>query len=303
MMAALRARVSRVGSSELTVLLMGEPGTGKARVAQAIHLASRRRGRPFVTVNCATLPADLLDLELFGGAGGAAPETRSGKRGLLVAASSGTLLIDELSGLPLDLQAKLSLALDRRAVRLVGTLEEVRFDTRVICTSNVDLTGEVAAKRFRADLFFRVSGVQIDVPPLRERGSDVLVLARKLLEASARAAGRPAPVMTDEFAAKLLAYAWPGNLRELENAMHGALALGSGDRLVPDDLPEAVRAATGTATTPLLTLAELERRHVLGVWRALGGSAQRAARVLGVSRDSLDALLHKHGVLRGRGRG
>jgi DNA-binding NtrC family response regulator len=289
-MRRLRENVARVADGEGVVLVTGETGTGKEMVARAIHRASRRRARQLITVNCALVPGDELEAELFG-------STRGARRGLLAAAERGMLLLDDIGDLPLDLQPKLLRALDHGAAPVHGEHAEPTRP-RLICTSNVDLAEAVAKKRLRADLYFRLSTVQIEVPPLRARGDDVLSLARLFIGREAQRADRHITGMTDDCAERLLAYRWPGNVRELHNAIHHAVTFASSERIAAADLPDVVLAEHGRHRTDdgLITLMELERRHLVRVLLAFGGSHAQAAAVLGLSRAELERKLLQHGV-------
>jgi len=211
-----------------------------------------------------------------------------------VEANGGTLLLDEIGELPLALQPKLLRAVQERKVRPVGEHQEIPFDCRIIAATNRDLEEEVRQKRFREDLYHRINVVKLTVPPLRERGDDILLLARHFLKRFARRSGR-SPALTDPVAEVLLGYAWPGNVRELENCMERAAALASSDELTVGDLPEKMRlsvtqpvlSSTGERDPSVLTLDELERRHVLEAVRLLGGNKARAAQVLGIDRSTL----------------
>ena len=294
-MRRVRELVARVGGSDVSVLIHGETGTGKELVARALHVASGREG-PCIAVNCAALPKNLVESELFGHVRGAFTDARARRNGLFADADGGTLLLDEIGELPLDLQPKLLRALQERAVRPVGANLEVPFDTRVLAATNRDLAAAVAAGRFREDLYYRIDVMSIALPPLRKRERDVLELAAHFLGRVTRErASRPLGI-TDGAAELLLAYGWPGNVRELDNCIEHAAVLARGSAIDVDDLPERLRDARPRAVIPtidepdadaLLPLMEIERRHILRVLSALGGNKARAANVLGVSRKTL----------------
>jgi two-component system response regulator HydG len=289
--------VARVAPASTTVLVRGESGTGKELVARALHrLGARPRG-PFVAINCAAIPEALLESELFGHARGAFTGALAARRGLLVEASGGTLFLDEVGELPPALQPKLLRALQVRAVRPLGAAEEEPFDARIVAATNRDLAADVAGGRFREDLYYRLAVIEIEVPPLRARGNDVLLLAQRFVTTFARRLGRPVRGLSVEAAQRLLAYRWPGNVRELENCMERAVTLAGGEEIVPADLPPALRAAApplppgllgpGDDPASLPTLAEIEARYIRKVLDAVGGNKTLASRILGLDRKTL----------------
>ncbi len=289
--------IMRVADSDATVLVTGESGTGKELVARALHDRSSRAAAPFVAINCAAMPESLLESELFGHVKGAFTDARGGREGLFTQASKGTLFLDEIAEMPVGMQAKLLRALQERTVRPVGSNEEVPFDTRIVAATNRDLEVEIAERRFREDLFYRINVVHIDVPPLRARGDDVLTLAQHFLLRCQGGTAEAARVQGLKRAAaeRLLAYPWPGNVRELQNSMERAVALAQFDQVGLEDLPERVTAyrATGLpselASDPrhFLPMDEIEQRYIRKVLDAMGGNKASAARVLGVDRRTL----------------
>jgi two-component system response regulator HydG len=292
--------VARVAQSDATVLVTGESGTGKELVARAIHARSARSGGPFVAINCAAMPEALLESELFGHVKGAFTDARAARQGLLVRASGGTLLLDEITEMPPGMQAKLLRVLQERTVRPVGADQEQPFDVRIVASTNRDIETEVEERRFREDLFYRVNVVRIGVPPLRARGTDVLLLARCFLEQCAARSGRPVVGMTSAAAERLQTYPWPGNVRELQNCIEHAVALAPLDHLGVDDLPEHVRGYKATRVdvessdpTVLLPMEEVERRYILKVLDAAGGNKSLAAQILGFDRRTLYRKLER----------
>jgi two-component system response regulator HydG len=288
--------VARVAGSDASVLVTGESGTGKELVARALHRAGRGGDGPFVAINCAALPEALLESELFGHVRGAFTDARTDRVGLLVQASGGTLLFDEIGELPATLQPKLLRALQERRVRPVGGTREEPFDARIIAATNRDLEAMVEDGSFREDLFFRINVIHIAVPPLRGRGNDVLLLAQRFLQQEAKRAGKPLVGIGTEVAERLLKYDWPGNVRELHNCIERAVALARYDRITVDDLPERIRCyrepvASAGDHGPLLPLAEVERRHILRVLEECGGNQTTAARILGLARRTLHRKL------------
>jgi len=295
--------INRVGESDASVLIHGETGTGKELIARGIHSKSRRKDGPFVAINCAAVPHSLLESELFGHARGAFTDAKAQRTGLFVQASGGTLFLDEIGELPLDVQPKLLRALQERKVRPVGANHEIPFDARILCASNRNLEDEVYEKRFREDLYYRVNVVKIDVPPLRERGGDVLHLAQHFLKSFAGRNEKNSLELSTTAAEKLMAYNWPGNVRELENCMEHAVALARFDQITVEDLPEKIRAyraerfvVAANDPTEIVTMDELERRYILRVLALVGGNKSRAAQVLGFDRRTLYRKLERYGA-------
>ena len=294
--------IARVGESDASVLIHGETGTGKELIARAIHLRSRRKEGPFVAINCAAVPHSLLESELFGHARGAFTDAKATRTGLFVQASGGTLFLDEIGELPVDVQPKLLRALQERKVRPVGANQEIPFDARIVAATNRNLEDEVYEKRFREDLYYRINVVKIDVPPLRERGGDVLHLAQHFLKQFAARNEKSTLELSTTGAEKLMAYNWPGNVRELENCMEHAVALARFDQITVEDLPEKIRAyraerfvVAANDPTEIVTMDELERRYILRVLALVGGNKSRAAQVLGFDRRTLYRKLERYG--------
>ena len=293
-MQELYDQLSRIADAEASVLITGESGTGKELVARAIHRQSRRKERPFVAVNCAALPDTLLESELFGHAKGAFTDARAARKGLILEADSGTLFLDEIGDFPLATQAKLLRALEEQRLRPVGGDREVPFDVRILSATNRDLETAVEEGRFREDLFFRINVIQVDVPPLRARGADILLLAQHYVHVFAGRSGKKVTGISDVVAKKLMGYAWPGNVRELRNVIERAVALTRYETLAVDDLPEKIRdyqssqmVIGGNDPSELVPLEEVERRYILHVLNALGDNKTNAARVLGLDRKTL----------------
>jgi DNA-binding NtrC family response regulator len=290
----LRGLVVRVAESDAPVLITGETGAGKELVARAIHRRGAHPDGPFVAVNCAALPEPLLESELFGHARGAFTDARAARTGLFVQANGGTLFLDEISELSHALQPKLLRALQERRVRPVGGSDEVPFDARLIAATNRDLEAAVEAGRFREDLFFRLDVLPIAVPPLRARGSDVLLLAQHFARLYAERTGRRPLGLSRAAAEKLADYPWPGNVRELQNCIERAAALADHDHILLDDLPERIRVHKRSDTllasddpATLVPLEVVEQRYVARVLEATGGNKTLAARILGVDRKTL----------------
>jgi len=293
--------LDRVAETDASVLITGESGTGKELVARAIHQRSRRAAGPFVAINCSAMPETLLETELFGHVKGAFTDARAARTGLFLQAEQGTLFLDEIGDLPLPLQPKLLRALQDRKVRPVGSDTEVAYDARLIAATNRDIELAVEEHRFRDDLYYRINVLQVHLPPLRERGSDILLLAQHFIEKYAAGANKPVAGLTPEAAEKLMSYGWPGNVRELQNCMERAVALTRFDHIVVEDLPEKVRAYRpsrvllgGEDPTEVLPLEEVERRYILWAVDALGGSKTLAAQKLGVDRKTLYRKLEQY---------
>jgi DNA-binding NtrC family response regulator len=293
-MRQLRDLVARVAGAEAPVLLSGETGSGKELVARAVHRQGPRSAGPFVALNCAALPAALLESELFGHTRGAFTDAHAARSGLLVAASGGTLFLDEVADLPLSLQPKLLRALQERCVRPVGAEAEVAFDARIVAASNRDLEAAVQEGAFRADLAYRLDVLRVEVPPLRARGRDVLLLAQRFARRVADRAGSGVLGLSRAAAEKLLAYPWPGNVRELENCIERAVALARGEEIAVEDLPERIREhrpshvlVASEDPSELVPLEVVERRYIARVLDAVGGNKTLAARILGLDRTTL----------------
>jgi two-component system response regulator HydG len=303
-MQALYDHLARIADAETSVLITGESGTGKELVARAIHNKSRRADASFVAVNCAALPEALLESELFGHAKGAFTDARAERKGLFLQAEGGTLFLDEIGDLPVPMQAKLLRAIEERKLRPVGGDLEVPFDVRLVTATNRDLETAVEENRFREDLFFRVNVIQIDLPPLRARGTDVLLLAQHFVELFAARASKDVTGISHAVAEKLLAYSWPGNIRELRNVIERAVALARYDKLAVEDLPEKIRdyrrkqvVLAGDDPDDLVPLEEVEQRYILHVLDAVDGNKTLAARTLGLDRKTLYRKLRQYGVM------
>ncbi len=286
--------IVRIADSDATVLVRGETGTGKELIANRIHATSKRRAGPFVSINCAAVPQNLLESELFGHARGAFTDAKVSRVGLFVEAEGGTLFLDEIGEMPLEMQAKLLRALQERKVRPVGANAEVSFDARIIAATNRDLEEEVFQKRFREDLYYRINVVSISLPPLRERAGDVLELAQHFLALQASRAQKPTLGVSPPAADKLVRYRWPGNVRELENCIERAVAFARYDQITVDDLPESITAyrpdrfvVEATQLSQVVTLDEHQTNYATQVQSLVGGNKSRAAELLGIDRRTL----------------
>jgi two-component system response regulator HydG len=291
--------IARAARSAATVLVTGESGTGKELVARSIHELSGRKGA-FTPVNCAAIPAELMESELFGHTGQAFTSAKHARAGLFEAADEGTVFLDEIGEMPIAVQPKLLRVLQEGAVRRVGADREREVNVRVIAATNRNLEQEVAAGRFREDLYWRLNVIHLHIPPLRERPFDIPLLVAHFLDKIAEKS-RAAPLSVQpETLAVLTAYAWPGNARELENAVERAVALAEGASLTPEDLPDRVRAGgkagglLAQARERRLTLAELEKEYIMETLRLTGGNKSRAAELLGCDRRTLHRKLDEY---------
>ncbi len=289
----LARRVAKVDS---TVLVTGESGVGKERIARFIHDDSTRRGGAFVAINCAAVPETLLESELFGHAKGAFTGASQDRPGLFEAANGGTLLLDEIGEVPAPMQVKLLRVLQEREVRRVGENKNRKVNVRVIAATNRDLVAEINAARFRQDLYYRLRVVELRVPPLRERREDILPLARLFLAEVGTRTGRKATGFTPRAANQLVRYGWPGNVRELENAVERAVVLSRASRIDEEDLPEEVGLALPGAYAPgdVRPLEEVEREYILAVVRANDGNKAQAAEQLKIGAATLYRKLKQY---------
>jgi len=291
--------IRRMAGSPASVLVTGDSGTGKELVARAIHSHGPRKVRPFVAVNCSAIPETLLESELFGYARGAHSTARTDRQGLFVEADGGTLFLDEIAEMPLSLQPKLLRVLQDGEVRPLGTNKVERVDVRVIAATNRDLATYLREGQLREDLYYRLNVVQIHLPPLRARGEDILPLAEHFLARSAAQAGKTLRGFSEDAKKVMLAYTFPGNVRELENMVERAVALAEGELIGPDDLPPVTRQRKSqdrlsTAVAQGLTLDQLEREYIERVLDAEGGNKTRAALRLGLDRKTLYRKLEEY---------
>ena len=313
--------MGRIAASEVTVLLRGESGTGKELVARAIHHYSRRAGRPFVAVSCAAIPAPLLESELFGHERGAFTDAKERKLGKLELAHGGTVFLDEVGDMSLDLQAKLLRALQERSFERVGGHDSIRVDVRLLAATNRDLEAMIRDGRLREDLFYRLNVVSLTLPPLRERRGDIPLLAEHFLAKYAADLGERA--VAPEALDRLAAHDWPGNVRELENVIQRAMVMATGGVILPEHLPlppvpvgatgatdatltdvierklaECVRGLRGRSRTNLydLIVGLVEKPLLKAVLREARGSQVKAARLLGINRNTLRKKLKEHGI-------
>ncbi len=295
-------QISRIAPAPVPVVISGESGTGKELVARALHRHSGRSGR-FIPINCAALPPTLLESELFGHAQGAFTDAKLRRKGLFLEADGGTLFLDEITEIAPELQPKLLRALETGSIRPVGENREVSCDVRLLAATNRDIEAAVNEGDFREDLFFRINVVGLEVPPLRSRGNDILLLAQHFLRRVAERNERPVKGLLPAAAEKLLAYRWPGNVRELLNAMEHAVALTRFEEIAVQDLPPHIRAyqppptmTGGKSPEEMAPLEEVEKEYVQEVLNAVGGNKSTAARILGLGRRTLYRKLEHWGL-------
>ena len=312
-MRALRQQIARIAALDApgaggvpTVLIQGETGVGKEMVARALHSTSPRASGPFVEINCAAIPTTLLEAELFGYEKGAYTDARAAKPGLFEAGDGGTVFLDEIGHMDPVLQVKLLKAIEEKAVRRVGGLRTKSFNARILAATNRDLEAAIAEGAFRPDLYYRIKALTIEIPPLRERGEDVLLLARQFLERCTRQYGLPQVTLSPEAEQVLLEYPWPGNVRELAHVIERAVLLHGGSRLQPEHLGLAVTKARSLLVvkpgTPVqvdfssgsIVLEDVERHLITEALQAAGWNRARAAQLLGISKETLRYRIEKH---------
>jgi two-component system NtrC family response regulator len=294
LMQVLYGTIRKVAGSDAAVLIIGESGTGKELVARTIHAESPRAGQPFVAINCGAIPDNLLESELFGNEKGAFTGATSQRRGRIEFAAGGTLFLDEVGELPLALQVKLLRFLQDRRIERVGGRESIHVDARVIAATNKDLNEAVATGAFRDDLYYRLNVITVSIPPLRERGPDVMLLAQAFLERVASEEKKPIKGFIPEAWDALRAHHWPGNIRELENRVKRAVIMAEGRLISPTDLELSVPARQ----TPSLRAAkeQTEREMVLAALMKHNGNITRAAAELGLSRQALHEIIVKRDI-------
>jgi DNA-binding NtrC family response regulator len=291
-MRELTLRAASVSATDSSVIIVGESGTGKEVLARAIHANGPRRKAPFIAINVAALPAELLESELFGHVRGAFTGATQSTRGLFEAANGGTLFLDEIAEMPQPLQAKLLRVLQDGEVRRVGDTRSFSVDVRILCATHRDLRKAVAEGRFREDLYYRLNVFSLEVPPLRRRIEDVLPLAEMFLRQEKHATGR----FTEAAERVLAAHPWPGNVRELANAAKHGAVLSRGADVDVEHLPRELLDPAPQRQETLCTLAEMEREHILRVLQACGGRHGEASKILGIGRTTLWRKLQDYGI-------
>jgi transcriptional regulator with PAS, ATPase and Fis domain len=291
-----------VSDLHANILIEGESGTGKELIARAIHSNSGRASGPFVPINCAAIPETLLESELFGYVRGAFTDARKDRRGLFQEASGGVLFLDEISEIPLTLQAKLLRVLEDKEVRPLGANQTVKVDTRVVSASNRDLDQLVLVGKFRQDLYYRLNVIRIELPPLRQRSEDLTLLVNHFIGKFAETAKRAIQGIDPGALAVLQSHDWPGNIRELEHVLERAVLLGKEDTVGLNDLPPQLIArdervlVVGQAVAKQLTLRDLEREYIGKVLDNTRGNKTEAARILGVDRTTLYRKLEEYKI-------
>jgi len=289
--------VSKVALQRHPVLIMGESGTGKELVARAIHTHGPWRDQPFVPVDCGALPPTLIESELFGHVKGAFTGAAQSRQGLLAAAGSGTVFLDEVGELPIELQSRLLRALQEHEIRPLGSNERIRFEARIIAATNQDLEAGIKRGAFRKDLFFRLNVVSIKVPSLRDRKEDIPALVQHFLARFGNE--KSVAQISDEALGRLMSYDWPGNVRELENCIQRAVSLGSGTFIQMQDLPSAMLyhlARKSSSGQDLTTLQALEQQAIRQALQATGGDRVRAAKLLGIGKTTIYRKLKEYGI-------
>jgi DNA-binding NtrC family response regulator len=279
--------IAKASSTPATVLISGESGTGKELLARAIHYTSSRASASFVPVNCGAIPEELLESELFGHVKGAFTGATETRAGFFQTADGGTIFLDEISETSLSMQVKLLRVLQDKEVCMVGSARPRKVDVRVLASTNKDLPTLVKKGLFREDLFFRINVIVIEVPPLRERGDDILLLAHHFAKRFSQESGKPTPRLSDEALQVLRNYRWPGNVRELENVIQRLVVMTEGDLIDVPDLPSLMRFSALGGLGFNRTLAEVETEYIQNVHASVGGNKTRAAEILGIDRKTL----------------
>jgi DNA-binding NtrC family response regulator len=294
-------RIKMAADAKSTVLIQGESGTGKELVARALHFNGPRRKAPFVVVNCAAIPEALVESELFGHEKGAFTGAVSSRTGKFQAADGGTLLVDEIGEMQLDLQSKLLRAIETRSINPVGGNRELAVDVRILASTNRDLETLVKEGKFRDDLFYRLSVVNIKLPPLRERPEDIPLLTRAFIDEIAAENDRPAREVTSVALAKLQAYDWPGNVRQLKNTLESIIVMSSRDVIDVPDLPEAIRGARRHRSMPSfvqsgMSMSQIEKEAITQALDAANGNRREVSRMLGISVRTLQRKIKEYGL-------
>jgi len=281
--------IRKVAPSDITILIQGETGTGKELVARAIHSQSPRSNKPFVAVNCAAIPKELIESELFGHEKGAFTGATSARQGKFELANGGSVLLDEIGDMSLDLQSKVLRTLEEKEIQRVGGSKDIKVDVRVIAATHKDLEKAVKEGEFREDLYYRLNVVLLKLPPLQERKEDIIQLAEYFMSGKAKKISPKAKQL-------LLAYGWPGNIRELKNCIERAVVLGDGEVIQPEDLPINVRQGRKVIPSPLESLDQMEEEHIIRVLRSANWNKSIAAKILGITRQTLDNKIDKYKI-------
>ncbi|HMV18308.1 MAG TPA: PEP-CTERM-box response regulator transcription factor [Zoogloea sp.] len=291
--------VEKVASANVTVMLLGESGTGKEVLARGLHELSPRRNERFVAINCAAIPENLLESELFGYEKGAFTGAVKQTLGKIEVANKGTLFLDEIGDLPMPLQAKLLRFLQERVIERIGGREEIPVDVRIICATHQDVKGLIQTGRFREDLYYRLAEIVVDIPALRDRDGDAVLLAHAFVQRFAASNGRGTMTLTDDAVQAIESHRWPGNIRELENAIKRSVIMADGNCISADDIgvgDGTVEEGELEALNLRVVRDEAERRAVIRVMARVNGNVARAAEVLGISRPTLYDLMNRFGL-------
>ena len=288
--------IEKVAPSDVTVLLLGESGTGKELLARALHQLSPRASKKFVAINCAAIPENLLESELFGYEKGAFTGAAKQTKGKVEFAQDGTLFLDEVGDLPFSLQAKLLRFLQERVFERVGGREEIAVDVRVVCATHQDLATLIKEGRFREDLYYRLSEIVVTIPPIREREGDPTLLAHAFLEKFCKSQGRSFQGFSTDALQAIEAYRWPGNAREMENFIKRAVIMADGSQITQQDLGLNLSEAEIAPLNLRQVREEAERKALVRALGRVGGNMLQAAELLGISRPTLYDLLNRHGI-------
>jgi DNA-binding NtrC family response regulator len=285
--------IEKAASTSATVLITGESGTGKELVARAIHYSSKRVSTPFVPVNCGGIPENLLESELFGYVKGSFTGATESRAGFFQTADGGTIFLDEISETSTAMQVKLLRVLQDKEVFMIGSREPIKVDVRILAATNKDLLTLVKSSKFRADLYYRLNVINIDLPPLRERGDDILLLIQYFASKFARESGAPIPKFSDNAIGVLKKYYWPGNVRELENVLQRLIIMNEGTLIDTPELPSLMRFSINSGSAYNKTLAEIETEHIRNVLESVKGNKTHAAKILDIDRKTLREKLKK----------
>ena len=290
------------GTPKTSVLIQGESGTGKELVANAIHFSSARKSEPFIKLNCAAIPDNLLESELFGFEKGAFTDAKTLKKGLFELANGGTIFLDEISSMKLSLQPKILRVIESQTFRRIGGTTDIKIDVRVVAATNTDLGELVKQKEFRDDLYYRLKVMEIVIPPLRERRDDVLLLTKLFIQEFNKEFNREIKRLDETTEQLLVSYAWPGNIRELKNVIERAVILSQGDTLMPEQLPIELKGDDAEISVPkaslgMVSLVDMEKHHILEVLSNVNQNKSQAARILNISRSTLREKLKAYGLM------
>ncbi|CDM00263.1 response regulator receiver domain protein [Bacteroides xylanisolvens SD CC 2a] len=288
--------INKLSNTDANILILGENGTGKDVIARLIYRCSPRYGKPFVTIDLGSIPEQLFESELFGFEKGAFTDAKKSKAGRMEVATSGTLFLDEIGNLSLPMQSKLLTAIEKRQISRLGSTQTVPIDVRLICATNADIRQMVEDGNFRQDLLYRINTIEIHIPPLRERGNDIILLADHFLDRYTRKYKKKIHGLTREAKNKLLKYAWPGNVRELQHTIERAVILGDGSMLKPENFLFHTTSKQKKEEEVILNLEQLERQAIEKALRISNGNISRAAEYLGITRFALYRKLEKLGL-------